>query len=62
MNEAAKLITNGLGRASWEATRIGERIATEVAERVARGLSEREIATELGVSKSTVHRKKATLL
>jgi hypothetical protein len=58
----AKLITDGLGRASWEATMIGDRIAAEVAERVARGLSEREIATELGVSKSTVHRKKATLL
>jgi KaiC/GvpD/RAD55 family RecA-like ATPase len=58
----ARLVTDGLGHATWEATKIGDRIAAEVAERVARGLSEREIANELGVSKTTVNRKKRTLL
>ncbi len=54
----AKMTTDGLGRAHWEVNNLGDQLTEKILEMAADGMSERDIAKELGVSKSTVHRKK----
>ncbi len=50
----AKLTTDGLGRARWEVTKLGNKLADDIRDLKAEGLSIREIATRLGVSKGRV--------
>ena len=57
----AQLTVNTLGAAKWAVTVLGERLAEEVAELVKQGKTEREIATALGIAKTTVNRHKRKL-
>ena len=52
------IATDGLGRAHWEVINPGDKLTEKILEMTAADMSERDIAKELGVSKSTVHRKK----
>jgi len=52
----AKLTTDGLGRSQWEVTDLSDKLATEARELQDDGLSIREIASQLGVSKSKISR------
>jgi putative DNA primase/helicase len=53
----AKLTTDGLGRARWEVSNLGDKIASDIRDLKAEGLSIREIATRLGISKGKVERR-----
>ena len=56
----AKLITDGLGRAHWDVADLGDKHSEEIRELKADGLSIREIATRLGISKGKVERRPKT--
>ncbi len=56
----AKLTTDGLGRARWEVADLGDKLAEEIRDLKADGLSIREIATRLGISKGKVERRLKT--
>ena len=53
----AKLDTDGLGRAHWEVIDLGDKQAAEIRELKDDGLSIREIAVRLGISKGKVERR-----
>ena len=53
----AKLTTDGLGRARWEVINLGDKLTEEIRELNAEGLSLREIAKRLGVTKGKVERR-----
>ena len=53
----AKLTTDGLGRARWEVINLGDKLTDEIRELNAEGLSLRDIAKRLGVSKGKVERR-----
>ena len=53
----AKLTTDGLGRAQWEVVDLSDKLTTEIYELKDDGLSIREIASRLGVTKSKVERR-----
>ena len=53
----AKLDTDGLGRAHWEVVDLGDKQAAEIRELKDDGLSIREIAVRLGISKGKVERR-----
>ena len=57
----ALLSTNTLGAVSWTVTLLGDKLSEEIAELVAQGMSEREIARELDISRSKVTRCKRKL-
>jgi putative DNA primase/helicase len=56
----AKLTTDGLGRAHWDVADLGDKLSEEIRELKADGLSIREIATRLGISKGKVERRLKT--
>ncbi len=56
----AKLTTDGLGRARWEVINLGDKLTEEIRELKADGLSMREIAKRLGVTKGKVERRLKT--
>ena len=53
----AKLITDGLGRARWEVSNLGDKLADDIRDLKTEGLSIRNIATRLGISKGKVERR-----
>ena len=53
----AKLDTDGLGRTRWEVADLGDKQAAEIRELKDDGLSIREIAARLGISKGKVERR-----
>ena len=53
----AKLTTDGLGRARWELMNLGDKLTEEIRELNADGLSMREIAKRLGVTRGKVTRR-----
>ena len=53
----AKLVTDGLGRSSWQHAKIGDKLAEQIRELNAEGLSVRQIASQLGVHKNKVQRR-----
>ncbi len=56
----AKLTSDGLGRAKWEVTNLGDKLTEDIHDLKADGLSIREIATRLGVTKGKVERRLKT--
>ncbi len=56
----AKLTTDGLGRARWEVINLGDKLADDIRDLKAEGLSIREIATRLGITKGKVERRLKT--
>jgi putative DNA primase/helicase len=56
----AKLITDGLGRARWEVSNMGDKLTEEIRELNSEGLSLREIAKRLGITKGKVERRLRT--
>ena len=57
----ARLEVDGLGHAKWQYWKLETELLEEVRSLMARGLSEREAADELGVSRSKITRLKAKL-
>ncbi len=53
----AKLTTDGLGRARWEVINLGDKLTEEIRELNVEGLSLRDIAKRLGISKGKVERR-----
>ena len=56
----AKLTVDGLGRARWEVIDLGDKLTEEIRELNAEGLSLRDIAKRLGVTKGKVERRLKT--
>ena len=53
----AQLVSNALGLAEWKAEPLEDKLATQVSELRDDGMTVRQIAKELSVSKSTVQRR-----
>jgi putative DNA primase/helicase len=53
----AKLTTDGFGRARWEVANLGDKLANDIRDLKTEGLSIREIATRLGITKGKVERR-----